>query len=648
MSSSSPAHKNPPDPLELYGDVKAITTIFYWFAGVTCLAFTVGVVVLLLNQNYWQAVFMAISLPFVMLSMVFLRRQKFENAAVFLTVTLFIQITIQSTAGLGIHHIANLGFPAILIIASLVIRKRTLIFLTLLAVACAAWLVFGELSGAYTPHTLVHSVPWDFITVAVIFCATAFMVSILSDAVIRSNRGLHHELVEREKVEERLAYDAQHDALTNLPNRSLFMQRLALRLDYAKEAPEKSFAVLFIDLDRFKVVNDSLGHAAGDQILIAAAQRLKECLRMEDFVARLSGDEFAILLNDLENEANALQIADRIQQRLTASSMLGEVDRVTTASIGIAIYHKNYMVAQEMLRDADSAMYRAKASGGGCAQIFDATMFASALSLLQMEADLKRAVARQEWRVYYQPICLLPELKIVGVEALVRWAHPERGLIFPSDFIPVAEETGQILPLGEYVLRTACAQVRYWREKICPELWVSVNLSGRQFQDRTLVAQIEQTLADTGLSPESLYLEVTESVAMKDLAYSARVLNELASRGIGAALDDFGNGYSSLGYLNQFPFQKIKIDHSFIQDILGNANSEAIISAIISMGHTLKLSVVAEGVETQKQLDFLKSAGCDYMQGFLFCQPVPPEQLGKLLRKKNARISSAGTPGGDM
>jgi len=636
MKKKTPNPNHFSNPLELYGDVKSTTRIFTWFLILVLLSLIVAILALLTNRNYFQAILIAIYIPIIVAGFFIIGRQKFELAAAFLAVTLFFLITLQSTYGLGIHHIANMGIPAILIIASLVIRKRTLVFLTLFAIGCIGWLVFGEIWGWYTPQLYKESIPGDFISASVIIIATAIMVSVLSDAVINSNRGLHRELVERERAEKRLAYDAHHDALTDLPNRTLFLNRLGQRLEMARLYPEKLFAVLFIDLDRFKVVNDSLGHAVGDQLLITTAQRLVECLRAEDTVARLSGDEFAILLHEIEDSSDATLVADRIQFHLMATSMLGIVNRVTTASIGISVYQSNYTQPHEMLRDADSAMYRAKASGGGCFQVFDDTMYASAISLLQMEADLKRAVENQEWEVYYQPIVSLPGQEIKGVEALVRWIHPERGLINPAEFIHIAEETGQILNLGEFVLRTACLQARYWREHGFPNLWVSVNLSGRQFHEKNIVSRIDQILLETGLPPTGLQLEVTESVTMKDLSYTARVLNDLSRRGIGTSLDDFGNGYSSLGYLNQFAFQALKIDRSFVRDIQENRSSEAIIQAIISMGHTLNLEVVAEGVETPRQLDFLQSNGCDFYQGFSYSRPVPAEQLEKLLQKRQS------------
>lgn len=448
--------------------------------------------------------------------------------------------------------------------------------------------------------------------------------------------GSQTDITDRKHVEERLAHDALHDALTGLPNRTLFVDRLEQRLEHSKRHKDNLFAILFIDLDRFKIINDSLGHAIGDKFLITTAQRLQSCLRPEDTVSRFGGDEFAVLLSEITDISDAIRVADRIQARMKGTTMLGPVSRSSTASIGITIFNGNYTDPQEMLRDADSAMYRAKAQGGGRYQLFDVNMYKNALALLQLETDLKRAVEHKEWQIYYQPIISLPNRDISGVEALIRWKHPKRGIVPPMEFIGVAEDSGLILQIGEYVLREACKQVKIWREAGFPNLWVSVNISGRQFQDKNLLKIVENILKATGIPGEALRLEVTETVAMKDIEYSVRILKELDRLGIHLSLDDFGNGYSSLGYLKRFPLKVLKIDRSFIQDIEVNKNSEAITSAIISMGHTLNLEVVAEGVETEEQLAFLNARLCNEVQGFLFSRPVPAEELSGILKHKSS------------
>ena len=631
MKESTPKSSTDFNPLEIYGDTQRIARIFYIFTAVILVSLSIGVIILLLNKNTFQAALLVISLPLVLLGFFWTSRKKFESVAIFLAILMLLVITVISTTGLGIHSLSNFGLPAILIVASLVIRKRTLIFLTVFAIACTAWLVFGELSGLFTPDVLVRSVPGDFFTMAVMLIATSIMARLLTESLYQTTRDVQKELVERKRAEERLAYDALHDALTGLPNRTLFNDRLGQKIERTRRHPEELFAVLFIDLDRFKVVNDSLGHTVGDQMLIATARRLTQSLRSEDTVCRLSGDEFAVLLSDFNEISDAVHVAERIQTQLTSASLIENLNRVTTASIGIAVYNGNYTNPQELLRDADSAMYRAKAMGGGHYVIFDDTMYASAMALMQLEADLKRAVENKEWQVYYQPIVRLPDREIIGVEALVRWNHPQRGIIYPADFIHVAEETGLILPIGKYVLEQACAQVKAWRESKHRDLWVSVNLSGRQFQDQNLLNLIQQNLNGIGLSGDGLHLEITESVAMKDISHSARVLNNLDQLGVKISLDDFGNGYSSLGYLNRFPIKILKIDPSFIKDIEESRNSEAIITAIISLSHALNLEVVAEGVETEKQLAFLESISCDKIQGYLVSHPLPAKELEKIL-----------------
>lgn len=444
--------------------------------------------------------------------------------------------------------------------------------------------------------------------------------------------GSQSDITARKLAEERLAHDALHDALTGLPNRVLFMDRLENRLERTKRNPNEQFAVMFIDLDRFKVVNDSLGHAVGDQLLVTIANRLKQCLRPEDTISRLSGDEFAVLLNDVSDVSDVHRVADRIKVQLMATTLLGAVERSPSASIGIVLFNSSYSTAGELLRDADIAMYRAKASGGNRHQLFDETMHVSAIELIQLEGDLKRAVERKEWLVYYQPIISLSSGETVGAEALIRWLHPRRGILLPQEFIHVAEETGHILPMGEYVLRTACRQAKAWRDAGHPNFWVSVNISARQFQDKGLVEKIALILSDSKLASDGLRLEITESLAIRDMEYTIEIMKELHNMGVDTSLDDFGTGYSSLSYLKRFPLKVLKIDQSFIQDIQFNQKNESLITAIIAMARSLGLEVVAEGVEKNEQLDFLRSQLCDNAQGFLLSHPVSATELTRLLK----------------
>lgn len=444
--------------------------------------------------------------------------------------------------------------------------------------------------------------------------------------------GSHSDISARKLAEERLAHDALHDALTGLPNRVLFMDRLENRFERTKRNPNDLFAIMFIDLDRFKVVNDSLGHAVGDQLLITIAIRLKLSLRPEDTLSRLSGDEFAVLLNDVSDINDLQRVADRIKVQLVTTTLLGAVERSPTASIGIAIYNSGYLSAGELLRDADVAMYRAKAMGGNRHQLFDESMHVNAIERLQLEGDLKHAVERKELLVYYQPIVSLANDETIGVEALVRWAHPRRGILQPNEFIHVAEDTGHILSIGEYVLRAACLQIKTWRNNGHPKFWVSVNISARQFQDKNMVEKISQILSETGLSSDGLRLEITESLAIRDMEYTIKIMKDLNEMGVHTSLDDFGIGYSSLGYLNRLPLKVLKIDQSFVQDIDRNEKNESLITAIIAMARTLGLEVVAEGVEKNEQLVFLRSQLCDNVQGFLLSHPIPAVELTKLIK----------------
>lgn len=468
--------------------------------------------------------------------------------------------------------------------------------------------------------------------------ANGAYLSVLSRGIsLRDSEGSAHRLAgsqsditARKLAEERLAHDAVHDALTGLPNRVLFLDRLQNRLDRTKRNPDDVFAVMFIDLDRFKVVNDSLGHAFGDQLLITTGWRLQQCLRPQDTVSRLSGDEFAVLL-DVVNTSDIGGVAERIRAQLITTTLLGVIERSPTASIGIVMFNNNYTAAEDLLRDADLAMYNAKRLGGNQYQFFDVTMHTSAVELLHLEGELKHAVVRKEWLIHYQPIISITSGKPVGAEALVRWLHPQRGILAPHEFIQVAEDTGLIMPIGEYVLLTACRQAKVWRDAGYSKFWVAVNISARQFKNKDLVEMIARILEETGLSGDGLRLEITERVAVQNTEYTIKTMNELDAMGVYTSLDDFGTGYSSLSYLKQFPLRVLKLDQSFIQDIQHNPKNEALIKAIIGMARSLGLEVVGEGVEKAEQLNFLRTELCDQVQGFLLSRPIPAEDLGKLL-----------------
>ncbi len=443
---------------------------------------------------------------------------------------------------------------------------------------------------------------------------------------------LINDITERKRAEERLLHHAHHDALTGLPNRARFTAHLEAAVAHARRDPAHLYAVLFLDLDRFKNVNDSLGHTVGDQLLVALARRLEHCLRPSDSVARLGGDEFAILVDHIDHEGEAIRVAERVQQELTQPFTLNGHEVFTTASIGIALSITGYHASGDVLRDADTAMYRAKAQGKARHEVFDLVMHARAVSLLRLENDLRRAVERQEFCLHYQPIIDLHDQSICGFEALVRWQHPQRGLIAPAEFIPLAEETGLIVPLGQWVLREACRQMRAWQESspALAGLKLSVNLSGRQFSQSDLFGQITRALDDTGFDPRRLQLEITVSVLVENAATIVKTLTQLRDLGIELALDDFGTGYSSLSDLHRFPIHTLKIDRSFISPHGGGEHSE-IVRTIIRLARDMGKEVVAEGIETPAQLAQLQTLNCPYGQGYLFSPPQDAAGIAALL-----------------
>jgi diguanylate cyclase (GGDEF)-like protein len=426
---------------------------------------------------------------------------------------------------------------------------------------------------------------------------------------------------------------ALHDALTGLPNRTLFMRCLEQALNRAKTDAVYQFAVLFLDCDRFKIVNDSLGHLTGDELLIAVARRLETSLSQNNTLSRLGGDEFAIVLTEIQNLSDAAIVADRILESLSQPFQLQRHEVFISASIGIALGNFNYNQPEHLLRDADTAMYRAKALGKGQYQIFAPTMHDAAIQLLSLETDLRRAIHQQEFILHYQPIVDLSTGRIAGVEALVRWCHPQRGLVSPNSFIPVAEETGLIIPIGDWVLRQACHQLYLWQKEqlIDYPFFMSVNLSARQFAQLDLIAQIDQTLAKTQLQPQSLKLEITESAIMENVNSAAVILQALRERSIGLSIDDFGTGYSSLSYMHSFPVSSLKIDRSFVQRIDINPKSLGLVPAILSIAKAMGISAIAEGIETTQQLTELRTLDCNYGQGYLFSKPLEAQKAIELI-----------------
>ncbi|RME45469.1 MAG: EAL domain-containing protein [Deltaproteobacteria bacterium] len=439
------------------------------------------------------------------------------------------------------------------------------------------------------------------------------------------------DITERKAAEERLRHCAMHDALTGLPNRAFFLERLEQVAAHHRRDPGAHFAVLFLDLDRFKILNDSLGHSAGDLLLQELAKRLRRSLRQEDTLARIGGDEFTILLERIKGIRDPVRVAKRIHRALARPFQIEGEEVFTSASIGIALSSSGYREAQELLRNADTAMYRAKERGQGQHVVFDAEMHERALSSLKLESALRQAVERREFRNYYQPIISLESGRIVGFEALLRWPRPKGGMIEPLEFIPVAEETGLMVDICLWSCEEACRQIRAWQKAFPFPLSIHVNISGSNFAQPDFIDRLDRILAKTKLDPTTLKLEITESVIMKNAASLNEMLERIKARKINLHLDDFGTGYSSLSYLHRFPIDALKIDRSFIGALLENAKNLAIVQTILTLARSLDLEVIAEGVETEAQLEEIRRMSCGYAQGYFFARPLAAEDAARLL-----------------
>ena len=478
--------------------------------------------------------------------------------------------------------------------------------------------------------------------------------SAVRDASGKSNSLVivNRDITDRKRAEERLQHDAFHDALTDLPNRALFLDRLGRAFSRAKRYPEYKFAVLFVDIDDFKKFNDSLGHAAGDDVLVQIAQRLTSSLRKDDTVwrqpqggegppasqdnvARLGGDEFTILIEDIHDASDPIRVATRIQKVLAATPLSIEGQEVfASASVGIALSTSPHDSAAGLLRDADLAMYRAKALGKARCEVFDTAMHATAVTRLKLETELRKAIEHGELRVHYQPIVRLSDTKIVGFEALVRWERPHVGLVLPAEFIVVAEESGLILPMNRWLRLEACHKMRSWQAEFPsnPPLTLSLNVTAKEFAHPGLINDIVQALEQTGLEPSSLQLEIVETVAMRDAEKPENVLRRAKSLGVRLSIDDFGTGYSSLSRLRHFPADTLKIDRSFISRMDIDADNRAVVRTIVALAHNLGLTVVAEGTETLEEVNELLAIDCEYAQGYFFSRPVDEQTALHLLR----------------
>jgi diguanylate cyclase (GGDEF)-like protein/PAS domain S-box-containing protein len=454
-----------------------------------------------------------------------------------------------------------------------------------------------------------------------------------SNTILRSGQGailgtasIGTDVTDRRRAEEQLQYEAFHDSLTSLPNRALLIDRVVQAMNRARRDPQRGFAVLLLDIDRFKNVNDSLGHATGDLLLVAVGERLMKTVRSNDTVARIGGDEFVVLVDDISGITDATRSAIRILQEISVPFVIEGDEIFASTSIGITSGTADYERPEQILRDADTAMYRAKALGGGRYEIFDAEMRAEVVARLQLETDLRRAIERQEIRVLYQPIVEMATGKVVSFEALARWQHPTRGMVSPAQFIPTAEETGLIVPIDRAVLREACFEASSWNGAS-----VSVNVSSRHFTHGDLVRDVQKALVDASLAPSLLHLEVTESAIMQSPEAAHEIMEQLRATGVHISIDDFGTGYSSLSYLHRFPFDRLKLDQSFIANATMNRKTLAIVRSVMGLASALALDVVAEGIETREQFDFLRDLQCGFGQGYLFSRPVGAEAAAGML-----------------
>lgn len=450
------------------------------------------------------------------------------------------------------------------------------------------------------------------------------------------------DITDRKHAEERLVHDALHDALTDLPNRVLFLDRLDVAFKRAKRHFDNHFAVLYLDFDRFKLINDSFGHLVGDKLLIEISHRLKTILRTSDTVARLGGDEFTMLVEEITDISEAISIVERIRDEMAKPFDLEGQVIYATVSVGIAAWSRKYERPEFILRDADTALYQAKRKGRDCFEVFSEEMHATALRSLQIETDLRSAIEKDELRVFYQPIVELETGTISGFEALIRWQHPAQGLVSPIEFIPIAEETGLIMPIGAWILQESCRQLKEWQtlSNKSANLWVSVNVSSKQFLQTDLVALVAQTLEETGLSPQCLKLEITESAMVDNIEYVVKVMEELKKLGVKLSIDDFGTGYSSLSNLHRLPLSSLKIDRSFVKQMQENIESDEIIKTIIALAQSLNLEIIAEGVETSDQLSQLQQLACQLGQGYYFAKPLEANAIENLFKLKEKESSN--------
>ena len=506
------------------------------------------------------------------------------------------------------------------------------VLLTEAVVTVMSLILKGEIAGDYLLTGLVTAC---IVSVTV----TAFIYRLVSELreteKLLAEKTLHLEKTLRthKAAEQNLIQVTNFDVLTGLPNRFLFLDRLGHAISQSARN-QRMVAVLLLDIDNFKTINDTFGHSHGDLLLQDIADRLRGCVQEDDTLARIGGDEFAVVLEGVSEVDEIALIAQNIVDIFSRPFAPSSQEIYVTPSMGITLYPMDGQDCDSLLKNADAAMYRAKEYGRNHFRFYTTDMNALAIERFAMEGALRRAMEREEFVLHYQPQVDIKSGRMIGVEALLRWNHPERGLVPPNEFIPLLEENNLIVPVGEWVLRTACAQSRAWQDAGLPALRMAVNLSARQFRQDTLVEMIDNILRETGVSPKLLELELTEGLLMENTDETSAILGQLKSRGVLVAIDDFGTGYSSLSYLKRFPIDRLKIDRSFVRDIITDSNDAAIAVAVISLGRSLGLSVIAEGVETGEQLEFLGVQKCDEYQGFHFSRPVPPEEIVRLFRSE--------------
>ena len=459
----------------------------------------------------------------------------------------------------------------------------------------------------------------------------------LEEKVAQRTIQLQAEVIQRRQAQDKLMHMAMHDPLTNLANRTYLQERLQTCVDIVRHSPTEKFTILFLNCDRFKTINDSLGHTAGDELLIAISQRLQSLLPSGSLLARSGGDEFTIILETTNNLEDAVAIVNNLQQEFSKPTQFGQRKIFINFSVGVVLGTEHYETPVQLLRDADIAMHHAKKSGLATYKVFDCEMHNLAIAALQLETDLQSAICNREFILHYQPIVCLRKNQIIGAEALIRWQHPQKGLIPPAKFIPIAEETNLIMPLGMWVIEEACSQLAYWQQQanLLAALELEINISVQQLAQPNLVEQIERVITESQIERQKLKLEITESIFIEKVEISQPTLEKLRARGLQLILDDFGTGYSSLEYLQKLPIGTLKIDRSFVRDLEHNTHKRNIVEATINLSHTLGLDVVAEGIETSEQLTILKNLGCDYGQGYLFSKPVTVDVLEEIVQQFN-------------